>query len=121
MVLEVSNSCRHRTRFTPVGLPYGQIFYPSSLSPIPAEGAGGIIYPAIAWKCFSKYVEPISFDLVSLKVFVWSLTVFMHFMSCIKTVIGLTEKDKGVIRPVKPFKSCVLIMIIILPIRFSFG
>ena len=67
--------------------------YPYTLSPIPAEGAGGIIYPAIDWKCFLKHVEPISFDLVSSKVFVWSLTVFMHFMSCTKTVIGLTGKD----------------------------
>ena len=42
--------------------------YPYTLSPIPVEGAGGIIYPAIDWKCFLKHVEPISLDLVSLKV-----------------------------------------------------
>ena len=69
-----------------------------------------------------KHAEPVSLDFVNFKIFVWSLTVLMPSTNCIKTIISLVEKDRGgVVRPVKPFKSCILIMIIIVPIRLSFG
>ena len=59
----------------------------------PYVDEGDIRYPTITWKCFLKHVELVSFDLISFELFVWSLTVYMHSTSCIKTVISLLNLE----------------------------